>query len=263
MTSSANGAFAPVLRAVEQGLTLPIPARVRILRELGADLEELMDRFVDEGLPPDKARAMALDALVPDPVTLEALGELHSPLYRRVTRRMSTHRVRLAERSLLVVSTLAILVLQAVTLFRANLLQRPSLFLVPVLLSGGVVFGLVVWKAFRFWIKKDHFHPGSGLRVIFAASGVTLALGICGFVFDFYWLAVILERSPELASTLVSDWLIRDSALLLVAILIALSGGLAWFVLSQWLAWVTGARHELLGSGPTARSVDKGGVSNG
>ena len=66
-------------------------------------------------------------------------------------------------------------------------------------------------------------------------------------IFDLYRLAGILERTPELAGNLASDWLVRDSALLSVAILLALAGGLAWFVLSQWLALVSGARRELLG----------------
>lgn len=258
MTTSGPGAFAPVLREVERDLTLPIPARVRILRELQADLEELMDRFVDDGHPPDRARTMALEALVPDPETIKTLGELHSPLYRRITRRMSTHRVRFVERSVLVCSTLTVLVLQGMTLFQADLLRRPSPFLIPVLLAGAGLFALVVWKAFRFWIKKDHLNPGSGLSVILAASCVSLSLGIIGIVFDFYWLAVILERSPELAGILVADWLVRDAALLSVAILIALMGGLAWFVMSQWLAWVSGARHELLGSGPMAHPGEGG-----
>lgn len=262
MNGSNASTFAPVLREVERGLSLPIPARVQILRELSADLEELMDRFVDDGVPPDEARTMALEALVPNPETLRTLGELHSPLYRRLTRRMSTQRVRKVERSLLVLSTLLVLLLQTVTLFRANLLRGPSLFLVAVLLAGGVICGLVIRKAFRFWIKKDHLHPRSGLGVILGASCLTLGLGIGGVVFDFYWLAVILERSPHLAPTLVPDSLVRNSTLLSVAILIALSGGLAWFVLSQWLARVSGARQEILGSSRIPRP-GKGGMQNG
>jgi len=46
MSTPAVRMFAPVLRQVEQGLALPLPDRVRILRELKYDLEELYDRFV-------------------------------------------------------------------------------------------------------------------------------------------------------------------------------------------------------------------------
>jgi len=46
MSSHVVGGFAPILRDVEAGLTLPIPERVRILRELEWDLcFDLTDRF--------------------------------------------------------------------------------------------------------------------------------------------------------------------------------------------------------------------------
>jgi hypothetical protein len=175
MSAFTAGAFAPELREVERGLALPIPARVRILQELESDLEELMDRLVDEGSPPEEARRLALEALVPNTETLEALGSLHSPLYRRLTRHLSTGRVRKAERSALGLSTAAVLLVQTGTLLRANLLQDPSPFLVPVLLAGAFLSALVFWKAFRFWIKKDHVSPGRGLGAILGISGTILA----------------------------------------------------------------------------------------
>lgn len=49
-----------MLREVERGLALPIPDRVRILRELEYDLEELRDLLVTGGLAPDVARHRAL-----------------------------------------------------------------------------------------------------------------------------------------------------------------------------------------------------------
>jgi hypothetical protein len=253
MNASVVGTFAPVLREVERGLALPIPDRIRILRELESDLEELMDRLVDEGFPPEEARTLALEALVPNAETLKALGDLHSPLYRQLTRHLSTGRVRKAERYALGLSTAGVLLVQTVTLLRADLLQDPSPFLVPVLLTGAFLSALVFWKAFRFWIKKDHISPGRGLGAILGISGTVLALGFGGLIFDFYRLAVVLERSPELAQTLVAVWLMRDAALLSVAIILAMAGGLAWFVLSQWLTRVSGARRDLLGLGSAAQ----------
>ena len=102
MTARAQGMFTPALREVEEGLTLPIPERLRILRELQFDLEELWERLVAGGMPPDEARRAALEALVPDPGSLGELGQLHTPLYQRVTRHMATGRLALLERLSLV-----------------------------------------------------------------------------------------------------------------------------------------------------------------
>ena len=68
VSAQAARGFAPVLREVERGLALPIPERVRILRELEFDLEELCARLVAGGLSEELARGRAQLALwSPDP----------------------------------------------------------------------------------------------------------------------------------------------------------------------------------------------------
>jgi len=253
MTTRAVRSFAPTLREVEHGLALPIPDRIRILRELEYDLEELWGRLVADGVPTEEARRRALDALVPDAGSMGELDQLHTPIYRRLTRRLSSHHLRIAERSVLVLAAASVLLVQAATLVQANLLRSPSPFLWPILIVGALLFALVLTKVFQLWIKGDHAHPKRGLGMILAVAGVILAMGMGGVIFDLYRLAGILENTPELAGTLVPDWLVRDAALLSVAILLALAGGLAWFVLSQWVALVSRARREVLGLGPTVR----------
>ena len=46
--------------------------------------------------------------------------------------------------------------------------------------------------------------------------------------------ARLLERSAENQDALVTAWIIRDSVLLALSILLALSASLAWFVFRQW-----------------------------
>lgn len=247
MNAGAPRVFAPVLREVERGLALPIPERIRILRELEFDLEELWGRLVAEGVPAEEARRKALDALVPDTGTLGELDRLHKPLYRRLTRHLTPGRLMLAERSALVLATTSVLLAQGITLVRLNLLQEPSPFMWPVLAMSALLFATVVAKAFQLWIKRDHAHPERGLGTILVVSGLILGMGIGGVFFDLYRLSATLEKTPELVGGLAPVWLIRDSALLSVAILLALAGGLFWFILSQWVALVSGARRELLG----------------
>lgn len=256
MSARAEGAFTGVLRDVERQLALPIPDRIRILRELEYDLEALSGRFLAEGLSPEDAIRRALEALVPDSRSLGELGRLHAPLYRRMTRHLSAHRLRLLERCALVGITALVLVAQASTLVRADLLRNPSPFLLPVLGSGALLLGMVLAKGFQLWVKGDHTDPSRGLRPILAGSGAVLALGIGGVIVDLYRLAAVLERSPEQAGILTPDWLVRDSALLSVAIILALAGGLAWLVFSHWVSLVSGARLDLLGPNPRVRPFD-------
>jgi len=252
MKRQGRGAFAPILRDVERGLAIPIPGKVKILRELHADLEELQDRLVDEGLSPDEARGRALEALVPDLESLAALGSLHTPLYRRLTRRFSSRNVRIAERAALAMAAGLVLAVQAFSLLRVDLMRNPSPLLVPVLIGGTGLFALILWKVFQLWIKGDHDRVERGLATILGVSGGLLILGPMGMILDLYRLAIHLERVPERAVGLVSDWLVANSALVAVSTILAMAGGLAWFVFSHWLALVSGAREEILELGPRA-----------
>ena len=247
MSGSAVGRFTPVLREVERGLALPIPDRVRILRELEYDLEELCARLVAGGLSDEVARGRAIQALVPDSATLHELDRLHAPWYRRVTRHLTADHLRLVERSALAIATASVVIVQTVTLLRVDLLRDPSPFLWPILGLGALLFATVVTKVFELWIKGDHRSPAQGLNTILALAVATVLTGVGGMLFDLYRLAGALERAPELADIVAGQWLLRDLTLLSISVLLALGGGLAWFVLNQWLSLVDGARSDVLG----------------
>ena len=131
MSGPAVGGFALVLREVERGLALPIPDRVRILRELEYDLEELCARLVAGVLTEEVARGRAVQALVPDRVTLRELDRLQAPWYRRVTRHLAADRLRLAERSTLAIATGLVVVGQTVALLSVEFIRDPPFFCGP------------------------------------------------------------------------------------------------------------------------------------
>lgn len=247
MNAQAARGFVPTLRHVEQFLRVPLPERTRILRELEFDLEELQARFVTQGVEPQEARQRALDAMVPDRRVLEQLDRLHESAYRRATRHLGGGRLQLVERSVLAVMTAGVLGMQTVALLRLDLLRDPSPFLGPVLALGGGMLALVLWKVFELFVKQDHERPYRGLAGILGLCAIIVGAGFGGMILDFYWLAGRLEAAPELSDPLIMEWLIRDSALVAVTFLLALAGALAWLILTQWLAWVSGAHRAALG----------------
>ena len=247
MTRDGIRVFLPALREVDRKLNLPLSRRIRILRELEFDLEELRRRLVGQGLPPVEAQARSHEALVPEGIALRELSELHAPLYQRLTRHLSERHLRLTERSALALATLALLVTEVPALMRADLLQSPSPFLWPVLGSGVLLFAAILAKAFQLWIKGDHRALDRGLSGILGLAGAAFGVGVGGMMIDLYRLAAILETTPELAETLGTAWMLRDSALLSIATLVALSGCLAWFLMAQWTALVSSDRRDVLG----------------
>ncbi|MDH5759820.1 MAG: hypothetical protein OEZ65_09550 [Gemmatimonadota bacterium] len=249
MNSGPVRVFLPVIRRLEGALTVPIPSRVRILRELEDDLEALRARLEAEGVAPPEAVRRALEALAPDAASLSRLADLHTTRYHRSTRRLGSDRLKLLERSALAVATASVLVVETTILVRGDLLRHASPFLWLVVACGSVLFALVGAKVFELWIKGDHRRPERGIGTILWLAGLTLVAGFGGVMVDLIRMAGILERSPELATTLVPVWLVRDCTLLSVSILLAGAGCLGWMVLTQWLSLVSEDRLEFLDLG--------------
>ncbi len=245
MTGRSERVFLPALREVEGRLRIPLTRRMRILRELEYDLEEMRARFVSHGMSQEEARSHALEVLVPDGAALSALGRLHAPLYRRATRGIATDRLRMIERGALAAATVSVLVIETFVLLQADLLRDPSPFLWPVLGLGGCLFALVVAKAFLLWVRADDAGR-VGLGGILGLAAGTVGAGVAGVLTDVYRLAGTLAQGHAMTTTRLVHWLVREAAMLSVAILIGLAGALAWLVLSQWLTLVVAARRELL-----------------
>lgn len=248
MSAGARREFLPTLREVERRLSVPVTARVRILRELESDLEALTAQLLGRGLGPEEARARALEALVPDGSALRRLDRLHAPPYRRLARRIGSDRLRLLERTLLVIATVALLAVASLLVVRGGLLRVPMGHLWPVLLTTGLLFSSVVANALGLWLGDGRSHRwGSG--TVLALSGAVMAVGLVVAFVDSYHLLAVLEGAPHAAATEIPSWLLRTSGLLSLSLLVALAGALAWFVMTQWLAAVSAAHRDVLGYG--------------
>lgn len=249
-TPSASG-FLTVLRSLDQELRVPPKDRLRILRELESDLEQLSRRLEEDGLDPREARRRAIDALVPSGTVLNELAWVHTPLYRRLAGRINDSRLRTIERSALAATACGVVIAETLVLMRVDLLARPSPFLWPVLASSGLLSAVVLTKVFQLWIRADA--PDlRRLRLghILLLSGLVLGLGFAGAFVDFLRLAAALESLPDPTGQVQFTTIVSICALLSVSLLVALAGGLSWFLLSQWLSFHAGARAQLLGVWP-------------
>lgn len=247
MNTTTARVFLPTLRSLDRELQVPIRERLRILRELESDLEELCELLEAQGVSTDEARRRAVEALVPAGGTLAELARLHAPLYWRMTRHLTDNRLRVFERAALTVATLSVVLVEALMLLKLDLLSDPSPFMWTVLALSAILTATFTVKAFELWIKGGHQEPDRGPVSILVLSGIVLATGFGGAFVDFVRLASLLESSADLTSGLFMAWLVSTCALLSVSMLVALAGGVGWFVLSQWRSHQIGARDQLLG----------------
>jgi hypothetical protein len=239
-----------VLRRLDGELAIPLPERLGVLEELESDLEELTGAFVAQGHDVDRARRMAQEALVPDGTALGELRRIHSSAYARLCQRFGGSRLRVIERTALVVATTGVMVIQAMALMGADLSYDPSPAMWPILWLSGSLFAATVATAFSLWIKKEHMSVRAGARAILGLSALLLMTAAMGVTVDLYLLAQAIEALEGGWAGLVLDWLIRDGTLLALSMLASMAGGLAWFVFTHWLAALSAARAEALGLGP-------------
>ena len=250
MNALPPAGFSGQLRAVSDRLTVPMPSKIRFLEELASDLQSLTHRLVADGVPLEEARARAAEALLPDEHALAWLDGLHASEYRRLTLRWGSERLRRAERLLLAAAFFGLLVLEAKAIVGADFARYASSFLWPVLGVGSALVTMVLWKAFALWIKRDHGRPRSGLRALLALSAAPPAVALAGVWADVVHLAGALQANPDLAAPLLLRALIQDAAMLSIAILFMLFGGVAWLVFSQWLAIQEHAHRRVLSLDP-------------
>lgn len=230
--------FACEIRSLARRLRLPIPARTRLVRELRQDLEGLTAQLVERGSSPDDARRQAAEMLLPDEGTLRELERVGRPWYQRMTASIDPVRLRLAERTLLVCATLAVLAPGTSALLGAGLFRDPSPFLAPVLVTGAVLLVALVAEVFELWVKASHERPRAGLPVIAGLALCTLGIGCAGVLIDLTVLASTLQAAPDDAVARTTAWLVRDAAMLSASIILSVTGGLGWLVLSGWITHV-------------------------
>jgi hypothetical protein len=246
--------FLSTLRKVERQLRVPISTRVRILRELESDLEGLHGQLEAEGIEEEDARVRSLDALFPDGKTIQDLGRIYAPRYQQMTANLAQDRLRQLERTALAILAVSVLVAETLVLLRADLLADPSPFLWPVLCLGGLLFAMAMGEAFAIWVKGDHRLVRHGSQALLVTAAVTMTAGFLGVLVDGYRLLMISEAEGALSGSLLVRWLGREAELLAVSLVLALAGGVAWFILTQWLTAVSEARREVLGLEPNPRT---------
>lgn len=232
----------PDLQAVIEGLSLPGPARARILEEIAGDLAEMQAELIRRGMDAEEAYREALRLLAPSEAALAALASVHEPIYASLARRFSSG-MRLTEWVVLVGVTLVAIGLSVGSLVVAGVLRSPSPVLIPLLGVAGVVLVLSGRKVVQLHLAGDHRPERlqAGMAAILVGSGLAVLLGFGGATYELQRLAARLELEPQRAGELVLPWLLDTSVLIGAGLATALVGGLAWFLLQQKISAVSGA----------------------
>lgn len=239
--------FSAELREMADRLSLPPSTRVRIVRELSADLEDLAAALERRGVAPEEARREAMRTLVPSAETLAELNACHRPLYERLVDRFSDPARNRLERTLFGVALVSLAALGVTALPHLELYREPTRW--TWLLSGlGVAgLGLALWTLFQLHVRRllSAARLRRGLRWLPAIAATAVVGSLAAVVLDLYETAGILMGTGVDRPAVLLAWLQREMAVASLGLLVgALTLGL-WLWLSAGIAQVARAEREL------------------
>lgn len=225
--------FAARLRDLSERLSLPQPARSRILLEISGDLEALFETYRERGLSEEDAAREALSHIDLSDDSLAGLCRVHGGWFRRFVETLAHRAGPVWERILLVVTALGAIGLSGVLLQAVPMSRAAGIRLVPVACVALAALGVGAWKAWVLILLGDHrptrLRPG--LDALLGLSVLQLFIA-----FGALWISAIhvvrsMASAPVRAGFATMAWLQSSLALLVLSLSLAILVGLVWFFL--------------------------------
>jgi len=235
--------FTAVLRDLSDRLSLPQPARSRILLEVSGDLEALFQSFLERGLSEEDAEREALAHIDLSSDAIQDLGRVHGGWFRRFVDTLAHRAGPRWERALLVLLILGGVVLSGSLLNAVPMSRAAGIWLLPVGCAALGALIVAVWKGYVLLLLRDHrprrLRRGLGALVGLSVLQVFLAFG--GVWFTGIGAVRLITHEPLQAGVVTMQWLQHSLALLILGLSLGLLGGLVWFFL---LTRVVSIEHQ-------------------
>lgn len=226
--------FGSFLHETGQRLSLPRATRTAILVEIAADLEDLFQYYLEQGLTEEEAAARAEEKVDMSDGALAELVSVHSSVRswpQRIVSRPQPFWERLAMAAIVVfMFALALLGPETPMFFRSSMFVWPVLVILVVLVVTSVVQGVRVFDR----------EPGRPRRIdlampVFLGSASVL-IGFGGFAIDMYVAFRAMAAAPESWAPIFAQAFLGAVSTVVIALLVALVAAVAWFVLAGRVA---------------------------
>jgi hypothetical protein len=236
------------LRELNDRLDLPQPAKARVLLEVAADLRELEEHFVGEGLTRGEASRRALERCDLSDEVVSDLVRVHTSVYRRFLDRLGGRAQTRWERTLLVVALAFVVATTGRLVVSAEIfaVAGTPLWLAAVLALGAFV--IFARKLHAVYLKQDHdtTRLRRGLSALPLLAGGVVVVGACAHWFGLYVVARRVAADPGSLAVQWMGWLHRSSAALVVCLFVGVVIAVAWFVLATKVGRIEEAEASVL-----------------
>jgi hypothetical protein len=222
--------FNQFLRNTGERLALPKATRSSILVEIAADLEDLFQHYIEQGLSEDEAAAQAEEKVGMSDEALAELVRIHSDA-RGWTDRMERQIQPFWERTAMALIVLFFVVMAA-TDTHVKLLAHTTIFVWPIV---GIVIALVAILAFQMLRLSNETNPRrlrESLVTPLFLGAASVLIGFLGAGIELYRTLIGMVVRPETATNMFAKTILEITSTLAISLLVALGAGVVWFVLA-------------------------------
>jgi hypothetical protein len=239
---------AAVLRNIDKALDIPQPSRSRVILEISADMQDLYEYYVGQGLGDEQAWERTVEEFDLSPEEIAAIARVHDSHLRRFFDGLSTRARGTLERMALAIAMMPVALVGYRLTRSGDMLRDSGLWIWPLLAGAIAALALGMSKWYGLFVVKEHNIRAVRKRldvVLYIALG-QIGTGIAGMYVDLFRAWATSSADKAMATVYLVHWLQRSSALLSAAMIMALVSGLIWVVNSSKAASIEQNEAELL-----------------
>jgi hypothetical protein len=240
--------FTETLRAINDRLVLPQPAKSRVLLEIAADLRDMYEYYRALGLSQQDARHRAIEHCDLSDEVLTELTRLHTSAWRRFMDRFSEQAQTRWERALMILT----LVFMAAVAGRFAMMADVFAAAHAWVWACGVVTALAVlyacYKLYLAFVKQAHDSRRlrAGLSSLLVAAGTNLLIGAYGNCVAMYDTAQRAADDLERVWLYAAEWLLQGASLQMACLSAAVVIALFWYVITNKVSRIERAEAAAL-----------------
>jgi len=253
--------FLSFLKKINNKLDLPQTTKSKIILEMAADLNDLYNYYLGEGLSEKEAIQKAHEKIDVSDEALKQLIEIHQTGFKIFLQSLSEKVVNRWERAMMALVVFMIVVISTWIISSSQFFKQASPFVWPILCFAFITVIIALTKFYHLYIKKDHNMKtlSAGMTFIFILGGLSLFVGMFGYFFEIYlsggytilpavslFINLFTLTSTANVMTDITDSLLRSSSVGMVGLLMTIFIGLIWFILMNKIWKIEQAECEFL-----------------
>jgi hypothetical protein len=241
--------FIPALRRISGDLSLPEPAKSRVLLEMASDLESLFEHYRGRGLDEEEAARLTEEKLLASPEALRHLVAVHTTGYQRWVARAAGGLRWGFNLLLFAVGVVPMVAMGAWVAAGEFRLLGGAPLLWPMLLLAATAAAITAVKGWQLYVARERSTPRlhRWLPTLVFLGVLAPVLGAVAFLTTLYRSAMAgMGGAGPAMQREVAAQIARDGALFALGLLLGIAAGVTWFVLVNRIAAIEQAESAAL-----------------